>query len=110
MHKIYTIMFFFSIALTLLALGAFIVYGLSFGIDFRGGSILEFEFGTNRPSASDIQKALSDNFSVKDVEVSFVGDRGVLLKMGEISEEQHQEILNKMRTNLVDVFEEKKFD
>ena len=110
MHKVYTIMFFFSIALTLLALGAFMVYGLNFGIDFRGGSILELEFADNRPSAPDIQKVLSDNLSVKDAEVSFVGDRGVLLKMGEISEEQHQEILNKMRTSLTDVFEEKKFD
>ncbi len=110
MHKVYTIMFFFSIALTIAALGAFMVYGLNLGIDFRGGSILEIEFNSTRPSLEDIQKVLSDNISVKDIEVSSVGDRGILLKMGEISEVQHQEVLNKIRDSFDEPSQEKKFD
>ncbi|MDO8496806.1 MAG: protein translocase subunit SecF [bacterium] len=110
MHKVYTIMFFFSIALTIAALGAFMVYGLNLGIDFRGGSISEIEFDNIRPSLEDIQGVLSDNISVKDIEVSSVGDSGILLKMGEISEVQHQEVLNKIRDSFDEPSQEKKFD
>lgn len=110
MHRIYTIMFFVSMVLTLVALGAFMVYGLNLGVDFRGGSISEIEFTNARPSLEDIQKVLSDNISVKDIEISYVGDRGILLKMEEISEVQHQEILYKMRVSLGEPSQEKKFD
>lgn len=110
MHKTYTIMFFVSIALTLAALVSFLVFGLSLGIDFRGGSISELQFTDNRPPVPDIQKVLSGNTLVKDIEISSVGDKGILIKMGEISEDQHQEILEKIRSNLSDIFEEKKFD
>lgn len=110
MHKTYTIMFFVSIIITLAALVVFLMFGLSLGIDFKGGSISEVEFINNRPLIEDIQKALAENISVEDIEISLVGGRGVLLKMEEISEEQHQEILNKMKSGLTDTFEEKKFD
>ena len=110
MSRIYTIMFFVSMALTLLALGIFLMYGLNFGIDFRGGSILEIEFNNVRPLAEDIQKVLSDNLSIKDIEVSFVGDKGILLKMGEISEVQHQEILKTIKDNFSEPSQENKFD
>src|SRR3989344_2620214 len=110
MSRIYTIMFFVSMALTLLALGIFLMYGLNFGIDFRGGSILEIEFNNVRPSAEEIQKVLSGNLSIKDIEVSSVGDKGILLKMGEISEVQHQEILKTIKDNFSEPSQENKFD
>ena len=110
MYKTYTIMFFVSIALTIGALVTFFSYGLNLGVDFRGGSILELEFNDVRPSAEDIHKVLSDNLTVKDIEVGLVGDKGILLKMGEISESQHQEILKKLKDNFEDQLQEKKFD
>lgn len=88
-------MFFFSIALTLAALVAFLSYGLNLGVDFKGGSISEINFAKDRPSVENIQKALAGT-SVKDAEIGLVGDRGILVKMPEINEVQHQEILKKL--------------
>lgn len=104
-------MFFVSMALTFAALAAFLVYGLNLGVDFKGGSIMELEFYNTRPSVEDIHKILSDdNVSVNDIEVSLIGDGGLLFKMGEVSEVQHQEIINKIKVGFDDSFQEKKFD
>lgn len=111
MHKTYTIMFFFSLALTLAALVAVVVFGLNLGVDFKGGSVLELEFTKERPSVSDIQKVLTDGSPVRDVSSSSVGDKGLLLKMGEISEEQHQAVLGLIKEKFPDnELSEKRFD
>jgi len=102
MRRFYTIMFFVSIGLTLAALAAFLIFGLSLGIDFRGGSIMEISFDQDRPLVENIRKALPE-----DVEISLAGDRGVIVKMGEISESQHQEILKKLSGTFEGVREEK---
>lgn len=111
MHRIYTLMFFFSLALTLAALVAVVVFGLNLGVDFKGGSVLELEFTKERPSVPDIQKVLSDGSPVKDISSSSVGDKGLLLKMGEISEEQHQAVLSLIKDKFSgNEFDEKRFD
>ncbi len=110
MQRIYTIMFFFSIALTLAALVAVVVFGLNLGVDFKGGSVLELEFTKERPPISDIQRVLPDA-SVKDISLSSVGDKGLMLKMGDISEEQHQAVLGRLKDKFPDdEFSEKRFD
>lgn len=111
MHRIYTLMFFFSLALTIAALVAVVVFGLNLGVDFKGGSVLELEFTKERPPVPDIQKVLSDGSPVKDISSSSVGDKGLLLKMGEISEEQHQAVLSLIKDKFSgNEFNEKRFD
>lgn len=110
MPKVYTIMFFASAGLTLVAIAVFFIFGLNLGIDFKGGSILELEFTGERPAVLEMEKVLSDNFSVKDISISPVGDKGLILKMGEVSEEQHQGILKRISNNFSSEYQEKRFD
>lgn len=110
MLKFYKIMFFVSMGLTLAAVIVALIFGLNLGIDFKGGSIMELEFTQERPSVPDIQQALSDNFPVKDISLSPSGERGLIIRTGEISEEHHQAIIRRIKSNFSNEFQEKKFD
>ena len=93
MHRIYKIVFFFSVILTLAAVIATVVFGLNFGVDFKGGSILELEFSKDRPAITEVQKALDNSFTDKEISLSEVGDKGLMLRTGELSETEHQAII-----------------
>src|SRR3989344_1318551 len=93
MHRIYKILFFFSVILTLVAVIATVVFGLNFGVDFKGGSILELEFSKDRPAITEVQKALDNSFTDKEISLSEVGDKGLMLRTGELSETEHQAII-----------------
>lgn len=102
-------MFFVSIGLTLAALATTVAFGLNLGTDFTGGSILELEFSKDRPAVSEVQGVLSG--MVKDVSFGSVGERGLILKMPEISQTQHQEILKKIKDKFTgQEITEKRFD
>jgi preprotein translocase subunit SecF len=96
MHKIYTIMFWVSITLMLSALFATVFYGLNFGVDFRGGSVLELS-SKSRPVAQDIIKSLSGTQFADKFTVNYAGDNGLIFRGVELSEEQHQELLQKLQ-------------
>ena len=72
-----------------------IVFGLNFGIDFTGGSILELEFWGERISNEEIKEVLSD-FDLGQVQVQSSGEHGIILRMKDISEETHQEVLKRL--------------
>lgn len=82
----------------LLVLGSIVsitVWGLKFGIDFTGGSLLEVEFLEWRPSSEEIKKSLEPLGIVPSVQPS--GERGVILRFAEVSEITHQEILRRLK-------------
>jgi len=68
--------------------------GLNFSIDFTGGSILEIEF-EKRPENPVIQEKLKD-LNLGEITIQPTGDRGVILRIKEINEASHQEILSKL--------------
>ena len=68
--------------------------GLNFSIDFTGGSILEIEF-EKRPENPVIQEKLRD-LNLGEITIQPTGDRGVILRIKEINEASHQEILSKL--------------
>lgn len=70
-------------------------YGLKAGIDFTGGTIMELEYKNDRPSNQDIL-ANVEEFNLGSVSVQPTGEKGVLLRMQEITEETHQDILTKL--------------
>lgn len=107
MPKIYKIFFFISVSLIVISFITLFVFGLKFGIDFTGGSILELEFQKESPQISLIRNSLID-FNLGAIEISSVGDRGVIIKMPEISDQTHQKILNELEK--IGPFEEKRFD
>jgi preprotein translocase subunit SecF len=91
-RKIY---FIFSGILILGFLICLILFGLKPGIDFTGGSILEIEYKTERPSNPEIRETLSD-LNLGEISIQPTEERGVILRMKDISEETHQKILEKL--------------
>lgn len=83
-----------SIILAVGAVALIIVFGLRFGIDFLGGSILEVEF-ESRPDNPAIQEKLKD-LELGEIVIQPAGEKGVILRMKEINETSHQNILQKL--------------
>ncbi len=83
---------------------ALVVWGLNLGIDFKGGSLLEIEYGGARPEATDIQGRLSamSNLgeSIGDVSVRPTGEKGFIIRMRTISEGERVSIISALETNL----------
>lgn len=75
------------------------MWGLKFGIDFTGGSLLEVEFSANRPSVNEIQTSLTD-LNLGSLVVQPVGEKGDIIRFQDVTEEKHQEVLKKL-TSLV---------
>jgi preprotein translocase subunit SecF len=72
------------------------MFGLNPSIEFTGGSIMEIEYQDARPSNDAIKESLSE-FDLGDIIVQPSEDRGAILRIKDISEEKHQEILSKLK-------------
>jgi preprotein translocase subunit SecF len=87
------------------AVVSLLLFGLRFGIDFTGGTILEIEYKESRPATEDISKVMQDaglgTFSVQPF-----GERGAVVRAKEISQETHALLLEK----LGDQAEESRFE
>ncbi|MEK7085140.1 MAG: protein translocase subunit SecF [Patescibacteria group bacterium] len=86
----------FAYALSFLLVAASIAllltFGLKLGIDFTGGSILEVEYTAPRPQISAIEEKVSA-LGFGHVLIQPTGERGVILRARDLSEEEHQRLL-----------------
>lgn len=83
----------------ILVLGSIVflaVFGLKFGIDFTGGSILEVEYEESRPSNQEIKDDLAE-LDLGEILIQPTGEKGIILRMRETSEDIHQEVLRRLR-------------
>ena len=92
-RKIY---FFLSGILILASIICLAVFGLKPGIDFTGGSILELEAIEERPSNQELKEALSE-LDLGEILIQPSKEKGVILRMKDISEETHQQVLEKLQ-------------
>ncbi len=93
----YKIVYFvFSGVLILATIGCLVVFGLKPGIDFTGGSILEIEYIEERPSNQEIKTAISD-LDLGEILVQPTEEKGVILRMKNLSEDTHQEVIEKLK-------------
>ena len=90
--KIY---FFFSAVLVIGSVVSLIVFGLNPGIDFTGGSILEIEYLTERPLNQEVKDILSE-VDLGEIYLQPAGEKGIIIRMKDVSEETHQEIWQKL--------------
>ena len=88
--------FFLSGILILGSLFSLFSFGLNQGIDFTGGSIIEIEYKADRPENQTIKESLS-SFDLGDVSVQPTGENGVIIKLKDITEGTHNQILEKLR-------------
>lgn len=70
---------------------SFALWGLNFGIDFKGGSVLEINYSP-RPDLNLISDSLKQ-LNLNDLRISPLGSNGIVLRFRETDEETHQNIV-----------------
>ncbi|MCK4591971.1 protein translocase subunit SecF [Candidatus Parcubacteria bacterium] len=86
------IWFAFSLILISASIAALSVWGLRLGIDFTGGTLMEFSFEEETLNSEEIKEALKD-LNLGEVNVQFSGNDSVLLRFKDVDENTHQEII-----------------
>jgi len=72
---------------------AVILWGLRFGIDFKGGSILEINYPDNNRSELNRFYDLLKPLKLTDLRISPLGSNGASFRFGETDEERHQKTI-----------------
>lgn len=81
--------------LALASIIALAVFGLRFGIDFTGGAILEAEFLEARPEV-ELLRSRVDATGFSGMQLTPIGDRGVLVRGRHISEEMRKGLMSSL--------------
>jgi len=97
--------FLFSGTLVAISLVTFFVWGLKFGTDFTGGSLLEYDYKNSRPPIEEIRQKV-ESLGIQGATVQPVGDQEIFIRAPEIEENLHQKLLQSLGTT----GEEKRFD
>jgi preprotein translocase subunit SecF len=85
-----------------------IAWGLNLGIDFTGGSLLEVKYIEQRPDIEEVNQSLAD-LNLEGLNIQPTGEKGYILRFKEISEETHQQILNRLN-NIENIGEQSEAD
>jgi preprotein translocase subunit SecF len=78
-----------------------IFFGINFGIDFRGGSLLEIEYVGARPEKTEVENSLG-KLSLGDVLIQPIGDNGYSIKTRDITDDEKQSILSSLGNEVVE--------
>ncbi|MBI4138130.1 MAG: protein translocase subunit SecF [Candidatus Wildermuthbacteria bacterium] len=70
-------------------------FGLRFGIEFTGGSILEVRYAGERPAVSQVRD-LAQNVDMGTLSIQPVGERGMIFKTRDLSEEEHAGLVSSL--------------
>lgn len=89
---------------------ALIVWGLNFGIDFTGGSLLEIVFSQEPPQENAVKQSITSAGILDTVSLQRIGEQGMILRFESVDEEKHQTILNHLKENFDQNLIEERFD
>jgi preprotein translocase subunit SecF len=92
------IWFSFSILLVSASIVFISLGGLKLGIDFNGGTMMQIQFDSERPSTQDVKSKIQ-NFDLGDLVIQPVKDDDVLIRMKTVSNETREQILSTLREN-----------
>ncbi len=84
-----------SALLVTLSVVSMIFFGINFGIDFRGGSLLEVEYTGTRPEKVAVENSLKE-LSLGDMLIQPIGDNGYSIKTRDITDGEKQTILSSL--------------
>ncbi len=87
----------FSLILVVGSIIAMMVYGLNFGIDFKGGAIVEVDY-SSAPNIDAI-KASVDKLALGDYSVRATGATGVILRTRDLSETERGQLSSALVAN-----------
>lgn len=92
----------FSITLTVLSLVSVFFWGLKFGIDFTGGTLMEVQFPQNIPSNQDIENNLAD-LNLKSLTLQQApANNSVLIRYASEDANVNQEVSNMLTEKYAD--------
>lgn len=88
---------FLSISTILVIASVFFLFkwGLNFGIDFTGGSLLEVKFDNHQPTITEVQDSLQE-VNLDNLIIQPTASDSVILRFKEVNEDTHQLILSNM--------------
>ena len=103
-----------SIILVSLSIIGWFLWGLKYGIDFTGGSLMDVSYAQQRPSMDQVKVAF-EQIQLPSVIVQPAGERDYLLRFQNVDEAKHQEIISAISTIKIDnvennTFTENKFE
>jgi len=82
-----------------LSIVALIIWGLNFGIDFTGGSLLEVKFLEKELSVGKAQEALA-GLDLASLTIQPTSENGMIFRFQDTTEEKHQAILERLNKAL----------
>jgi preprotein translocase subunit SecF len=100
--------FILSSILLLISVVSISIWGLNFGIEFTGGSLLEVKFSQERPTIDEIKESLKEE-NLNSLVVQPSGEDSYILRFQEIEETVHRQVVAKLY-QLDENLEEKRFD
>jgi preprotein translocase subunit SecF len=103
----YKYLFALSGIILILGIVSLAIFGLNFGIDFKGGTVTEVQF--KQSFDQDKVKQILESTNIGHVQLQATGDRGLIIRTSALEKSQYDKIANDIRTQAGD-FEEKKFD
>ncbi len=90
-----------SAVLVSLSIISLLVFGLRFGIDFKGGSFLEVQYTGQRPTQQKIEKEIG-SLNVGEVIIQPMGKEGFSIKSRDINEAERASIMKVLGNNVIE--------
>lgn len=87
-----------SVFFVLASLISIFIFGINFGIDFKGGALLEISYAEERISKETLQPEL-DALGYGNVIVQPTGELGYIIKTRDLTEPEHAEVLRVLSRN-----------
>lgn len=87
----------FSILLVLFSIFSITRYGLNYGIDFKGGSIIEVEYNNVRPSHDEVTSIVKNSGVTSEIVVRPTGDKGYIIRTADLG----SSTISLVTTNLI---------
>ena len=104
------IWFVISSVLVASSIVSFVLWGLNFGIDFTGGSLMQLSFSKEIPKTESIANLLNTSSVIDNVSAQSFGENNIILRFSNIDEETHQKIITLLKENYNENFTEEKFN
>jgi preprotein translocase subunit SecF len=104
-----TFFFWLSGILVLLSVGSIAIFGLKYGIEFTGGTLVEVEYPEGRPSIDEVKSHL-DKLEWHGTLVQATGEKGVIVRTQALKEKEHEKLVAALSNDGVYKVEEKRLD
>lgn len=90
-----------SAVLVSLSIASIIFFGLNFGIDFKGGSLLEVEYTEIRPEQKIVEDSIK-SLSIGEMLIQPIGENGYSIKTRDITEQERTQLMSALGSDAIE--------